>query len=139
MEDINRRGAMALGLGVATATPLVGLATPAAAGMYGPDVGKEVMPGTREMDLGDWPVKIGAYTKVTVRDYIGAPGAHWPEEKMANDMVCQILEGAFKVKQGDNTFMAETGDTFACGIGTLEEDWNEGSVDGVMRVVDLIA
>ena len=72
MEDINRRCAMALGLTAAAATPLVGLAGPAAAAMYGPDVGKEVMPGTREIDLGDYPVKMGPYTKATVRDYVGA-------------------------------------------------------------------
>ena len=36
MEDMDRRSAMALGLTVAAATPLVALATPAAAAMYGP-------------------------------------------------------------------------------------------------------
>ena len=139
MEDMNRRTAMAFGLTVAAATPLVALATPAGAAMYGPDDGKEVMPGTREIDLGDYPVKMGPYTKITMRDYVGAPGAHWPEEKMKNDMVCLVLEGAFKVKQGENTFMAETGQLFACGIDSLEEDWNEGSVAAVMRVINLYA
>jgi hypothetical protein len=139
MDDMTRRSALTLGLTVAAAMPVAVAATPAAAAMYGPDAGKEIMPGVREIDLGDWPVKIGSYTKVTVRDYVSAPGAHFPEEKMANDMVCQILEGAYKVKQGENTFVAETGHTFACGIDTLEEDWNEGSVDAVMRVVNLLA
>jgi hypothetical protein len=125
-------------LTAATASPLVTLPTPAAAAMYGPDAGKEIMPGVREVDLGDWPAKIGTYAKVTVRDYISAPGGHFPEEKMANDMVCQILEGAFKVRQDDNVFVADTGHTFACSIGMLEEDWNEGSVDAVMRVVNLL-
>ena len=43
--------------------------------MYGPDDGKEVMPLISwEIDLGDYPVKMGPYTKATVRDYVGAPG-----------------------------------------------------------------
>jgi hypothetical protein len=58
---------------------------------------------------------------------------------MKNDMICLVLEGAFKVKQGENAFMVETGQMFACGIDSLEEDWNEGSVDSVMRVINLYA
>ena len=138
MDDMNRRSAMALGLTVAAAAPLVALASPAAAAMYGPEAGKEILPGIREVDLGEWPAKIGTYAKVKVQDYISAPGTHFPEDKMANDMICQILEGAFKVARGGETFVADTGHTFACAKGALEEDWNEGNVDAVMRVINLL-
>ena len=49
MEDMNCRSAMALGLTVAAATPLVALATPAAAAMYSLEDGKEIMPGVRQV------------------------------------------------------------------------------------------
>ena len=52
MEDMNCRSAVALGLTVAAATPLVALATPAVAAMYGPDEGKEYHPGVRVIMLG---------------------------------------------------------------------------------------
>jgi hypothetical protein len=37
MEQMNRRAAITLGLAVVAAPPLVGLTTPAAADMYGPE------------------------------------------------------------------------------------------------------
>ena len=40
MEKMDRRSTVALGLTAAAATPLLALATPAVAAMYGPDEGR---------------------------------------------------------------------------------------------------
>lgn len=138
MNDMNRRSAMALGLTVAVATPLVALATPAVAAMYGPDDGKEIMPGIRQVELGEWPVDLPTYTKTKINDFVVAPGAAFPVETMMNDMICHILEGEFWVKQGDKEFIAKAGDVFACAKDLTEEDKNQGSVTAVMRVIDLL-
>ena len=137
MNDLNRRSALAL-FSVAAATPLVGLSTPAAAAMYGPNDGKEILPGVRQVELGEWPVNIATYKKAVVNDYVAAPGASFPVETMKNDMICHILEGEYWVKQDDKEFTAKTGHVFTCTIGMTEEDKNTGSVAAVMRVVDLL-
>ena len=66
MEDISRRSAVAFGLTMVAATPLVGLATPAAAAMYGPNEGKEYHPGVRVVMLGKRDSMIPAYKEVPV-------------------------------------------------------------------------
>lgn len=135
METLDRRSALALG--AAVLAPLVISSRPAAAAMYAADAGKEIMPGVREIALGEWPIMLSAYKKAVVADYVVAPGSGFPNEKMPNDMICQILEGEFLVKQDDNEYMAKTGHTFACATGSTEEDKNQGSVAAVMRVINL--
>ena len=137
MSDLNRRSALAL-FSVATAAPLVGLATPAAAEMYGPNEGKEIMPGTRQVDLGEYPVSIGGYKKAVVTDYVTAPGGVFPVDTMKNDMICHILEGQYWVKQNDWVFTAKAGHVFTCATGMTEEDKNTGTVTAIMRVTDLL-
>lgn len=139
MDDVNRRSAMTLGLTMAAAAPLVALATPATAEMYGPDAGKEIMPGIRQVELGEWPVNFGGYTKAVVNDYIIAPGVGFPEEAMKNDMICQMMEGEVWVKQGGNEFTAKAGHVYSCATGTTEEDKNEGETVAIMRIIDLFA
>jgi hypothetical protein len=138
MELMNRRAAMTLGLAVVAAPPLVGLATPAAAEMYGPDAGEEILPGIRQDDLGKWPVSFASYKTAVVTDYVFAPGSGFPNEAMKNDMICQILEGEIWIKQGDNEFTAKSGHVFACAKDSFEEDRNQGSAAAVMRVIDLL-
>jgi hypothetical protein len=138
MEQMNRRAAITLGLAVVAAPPLVGLTTPAAADMYGPEAGKEILPGIRQVDLGKWPVSFAAYKTAVVTDYVFAPGSGFPNEAMKNDMICQILEGEIWIKQGDNEFTAKSGHVFACAKDSFEEDKNQGSAAAVMRVIDLL-
>ena len=137
MDDVNRRSAMTFGLTVAVAAPLVALSTPATAEMYGPDVGKEIMPGIRQVELGEWPVKFGGYTRAVANDYIMGPGTAFPEEVMKNDMLCQIMEGEIVINQDGNISTAKTGHVYSCMIGTVETDKNEGDTSAIMRVIDL--
>jgi hypothetical protein len=138
MENMNRRSALALGLSAST-VPLLALATPAAAAMSAADAGKEIMPGVRQVELGEWPVAIATYKKAVMNDYIVAPGSGFPVDTMKNDMVCIIMEGKFDVKQDGKPFTADTGHVFTCATGQTEEDTNPGDVAAVMRVIDLMA
>ena len=139
MDDVNRRSAMTLGLTMAVAAPLVALPTSAAAEMYGTDAGKEIMPGIRQVELGEWPVNFGGYTKAVANDYIVAPGMGFPEEVMKNDMLCQMMEGELQITLDGNLFAGKTGHVFSCVVGMTEQDMNEGSVPAIMRVIDLFA
>ncbi len=141
MENMNRRSAMALGLTVAAATPLVALATPAAAAMYGPDDGKELFPGVRAVDLGERESMIGAYKTVSMLDVVFQPGAVFPlGDPMEHDMACHIAEGELQVKQGETEFSVKAGGVWSCGKGsTTEGATNTGSEVAVMRVIYLKA
>ncbi len=138
MDDVNRRSAMTLGLTMAAAAPLVALPTSAAAEMYSADVGKEIMPGIRQVELGEWPVNFGGYTKAVANDYIVAPGKGFPEEVMKNDMLCQMMEGELQITQDGTLFAGKTGHVFSCVVGTTEKDMNESSATAIMRVIDLL-
>jgi len=138
MEDINRRFAMSLGLTVAVATPIVTLATPAVAAVYGPDEDKEFHPGVRVVMLGKRDSMISAYKQVQLSDTVFQPGSSWPDEPMPNDMVCTVIEGELEITQGDMKFTCKDGDVYACGKGTHEAAINKGTVAAVMRVIDLL-
>jgi hypothetical protein len=136
MESLNSRSALILGVAL---VPVVGLPRPAAAAsMYGPDAGKEIMPGIRQVDLGKWPIGIAAYKTAVVTDYVFAPGSGFPDEAMKNDMICQIMEGEVWVKQGDKAYTAKVGHVFTCAKDSFEEDRNQSSATAVMRVIDLM-
>ena len=136
MESLNRRSALFLGVVLA---PVMGLSRPAAAAsMYGPDAGKEILPGIRQVDLGKWPINIATYKMAVVTDYVFAPGSGFPDEAMKNDMICQIMEGEVWVKQGDKAYTAKAGHVFACAKDTFEEDKNQSNAPAVMRVIDLM-
>lgn len=138
MEEMNRRSAMALGLTVAAATPLVALATPAVAAMYGPDEGKEYHPGVRVIMLGKRDSMIPAYKQVQLSDTVFQPGSTWPDEAMPNDMVCTVIEGELEITQGDMKFTCKAGDVYSCGKDTHEAATNKGTVAAIMRVIDLL-
>ena len=138
MEDMNRRSAVALGLTIAAATPLVALATPAVAAMYGPDEGKEYHPGVRVIMLGKRDSMIPAYKQVQLSDTVFQPGSTWPDEPMPNDMVCTVIEGELEITQGDMKFTCKSGDVYSCGKDTHESATNKGTVAAVMRVIDLL-
>jgi hypothetical protein len=135
MENLNRRSALFLGAALA---PVIGMPQPAAAAsMYGPDAGKEILPGIREVNLGKWPISLAAYKTAEVTDYVFAPGSGFPDEAMKNDMICQIMEGELWVKQGDKAYTAKAGHVFACAKDTFEEDRNQSNAPSVMRTINL--
>jgi hypothetical protein len=143
MTTIARRSALALVPIIAV--PFLGRPRPAtAASMYSPDVGKEAVKGVRQVDLGKFPIGIGNYKTAVVTDYVFLAGSGFPDDVMKNDMVCQMLEGAVRVKQSgnpgrpDSEFVAKTGHVFTCAINSHESDTNEGSEMAVMRVIDLM-
>lgn len=139
MEDIDRRSAMALGLTVAAATPFVALATPAVAAMYGPEDGEEVMPGIRQVKLGEFPATFGGYAKAVVSDYIYAPGVVEPSSAMPNDMICQIVEGELLTTlRGEEPSTSKVGRLWTCAKDALEANTNETDAIAVMRVIDLL-
>ena len=138
MKDLNRRSAMALGLTAAAAAPLVALATPAVAEMYGPTEGKEFHPGVRVVMLGKRDSMISAYKEVQLSDAVFQPGSTWPDEEMPNDMVCTVIEGELEITQGDMKFTCKQGDVYSCGKGTHEMATNKGTVAAVMRTIDLL-
>ena len=134
METMDRRSAMALGL-FASAALLPG---PAKAEMYARHAGIEVTPGVRRIDLGRWPVALPTYRSIVMADYVVAPGAGFPQEKIRYDRICHVLEGEFRVKK-DREFTVKAGDVYVCVIGETKEDTNPGQVDAVLRVIALKA
>jgi len=138
MKDMDRRSVMALGLTVAAATPLVALATPAVAAMYGPEEGKEYHPGVRVIMLGNRESTIAAYKQIQMSDTVFQPGSTWPDEPMPNDMVCTVIEGELEITQGDMKFTCKGGDVYSCGKDTHEAATSKGAVAAVMRVIDLL-
>ena len=138
MDDLDRRSAMAVGLTVAAATPLLSLTTPARAEEYGPDEGTEVAPGVRWVDLGEGHSDMPAYKSIKIGDAVYQPGAGTPEALMDNDMVCTILAGEFAIKQGEKEFTVKEGDVYSCGKGRPEESKNTSSAVGIHRIAILI-
>jgi quercetin dioxygenase-like cupin family protein len=138
MENMNRRSAVALGLTAAAGIPLAGLATPAAAAMYGPDEGKEYHPGVRVIMLGKSDSMIPAYKTIQLSDTVFQPGSTWPDEPMPNDMVCTVIEGELEITQGDKKFICKNGEVYSCGKDTHEAATNKGTVAAIMRVIDLL-
>ncbi|HEY3144704.1 MAG TPA: hypothetical protein VGJ75_00065 [Dongiaceae bacterium] len=141
MTSITRRSAFALGM----AAPVLALPqqAEAAGDLYGPDAGKEILPGIRQIDLGKFPVGFGGYKSTVVTDYAAAPGAEFPDDVMKNDMVCLVLSGEFLVTQkgpgaAAAPFTVKAGGVYACAKDSHEMDKNTGSVQAVMRVVDLL-
>jgi hypothetical protein len=139
MKAVNRRSTLALGL-TAAASPLIAWATPAAAQTYGPDEGKELAPGVREVTLGERASVIPAYAMVKLRDVVIQPGAKTPDNMMANDMLCHMTEGELSVVQNEKKFTAKKGDVWTCAkADTTEGTQNTSSAVAIMRVIDLMA
>ena len=140
MTSITRRSALALSM-VAPALALPKQA--AAADMYGPGAGKEILPGVRQIDLGKFPINFGGFKTAVVTDYAAKPGAEFPDDVMKNDMVCVILPGEYLVKQSgpgaaDHEFTVKAGGVYSCAKDSHEADKNTSSVQAVMRVIDLL-
>ncbi|ATU94982.1 hypothetical protein [Phyllobacterium zundukense] len=138
METVNRRSTLALGLTMA-ATPLMTWATPVAAQTYGPDEGKELAPGVREIALGERASNIKAYAMVKLRDVVIQPGAKTPDNMMENDMLCHMTEGELSVVQNEKKFTVKKGEVWTCAkADTTEGTQNTSSAVAIMRVIDLM-
>ena len=135
MLDIDRRSALAIGF-----AGLSGLVLPeqAAAQTYGPNEGKELTKGVRQIDLGERESLIPAYKKVRLRDIVLQPGAKTPDNAMMNDMLCHMTEGELAVVQNDKQFTVKKGDVWTCAKGiTTEGTQNKGNAVAIMRIIDL--
>ena len=137
MTDFNRRSAMTVGLSVAAATPFGLLPKPAVAEIYAADAGKEIMPGIRQVELGEWPVDFGGYKRAVASDYIIAPGAGFPDDTMKNDVLCQMMEGELEITLNGTAFTGKVGHMFSCVVGTTETDMNKTAAAAIMRSIDL--
>lgn len=138
MTKLPRRATFKFGL-LAAATPALAAARPAAAAMYGPEEGRELVEGVRQVDLGERESMIG-YQRVSMRDIVYQPGAASSNPSMPNDMICHMAEGELEIDQGDgNTFLARQGDVWTCAEGTPETNTNASDAVAVMRVIDLHA
>jgi mannose-6-phosphate isomerase-like protein (cupin superfamily) len=142
MEDLNRRSAMALGLTVAAATPLVALGTPAGAAeivpTYGPNDGEEIAPGVRLVEVGTWDSDMTGIKSVLVLDAVFQPGAADKESVMDNDMICFITAGEFTIKKADKEFNVKKGEYYTCGKGKTDQATNLSKEVGIHRITILI-
>ncbi len=137
MTLCNRRSAVALGLTTAAAGLLTNSIS-ADAQTHGPNAGKEIAPGVRQVDLSKRNSMISGYKVVSMRDIVFQPGKGIPERPMENAMVCHITEGELRIKQGAMEFTAKKNDVYSCAKGESEQATNAGSVVAVMRVIDLL-
>ena len=136
MVDMDRRSTLAFGPVTAS---LLALPGSAAAETYGPDEGKELAPGVRQVDLGKRETMIPTYKTVSMRDFVYQPGASTTNPAMGNDMVCHCLEGEFMITQGEGMeFKAKKGDVWSCAKGMPENGKNTGNTVAIMRVIDLL-
>jgi quercetin dioxygenase-like cupin family protein len=136
MLDIDRRSALAIGF-----AGLSGLVLPelAAAQTYGPNEGKELTQGVRQVDLGERESLIPAYKKVHLRHIVLQPGAKTPDNAMMNDMLCHMTEGELAVVQNDKQFTVKKGDVWTCAKGiTTEGTQNKSNAVAIMRIIDLL-
>jgi quercetin dioxygenase-like cupin family protein len=136
MLDIDRRSALAIGF-----AGLSGLVLPehAAAQTYGPNEGKELTQGVRQIDLGERESSIPAYKRVRLSDIVLQPGAKTPDNVMMNDMLCHMTEGELAVVQNDRQFTVKKGDVWTCAKGiTTEGTQNKSNAVAIMRIIDLL-
>ena len=137
MKGMNRRSTMALGLSAA-ASPLFISSVSAAVPAYGPNDGKELVPGVRVVELGTFNSDIPAYKSISMVDIVFQPGAVFPETPMDNDMVCQIMAGEFKIKKADKEFTLKEGEMYTCSKGKTDGNTNTSAVVGIHRVAILV-
>jgi quercetin dioxygenase-like cupin family protein len=135
MAQVNRRSLLALG---AAAAPALAFAAPSAAQDYGPEDGTELLPGVRQVDLGEHEAIIPGYSRVRMRDILIEPGVEFDPFPMENDMVCHMTAGELEVIQDGTTFTMRTGEVWTCAEGTEEGGHNRADVLAVMRVTDLV-
>jgi hypothetical protein len=143
MGEIDRRSALLLGL-ITSGTALVST-DPAMAQPYRPDEGQEVRPGVRRVNLGERGPMPGrdtvlpGYMKIVGRDFLFQPGVKDRVDAMGNDMLCQCIEGEFRIDhRHGHSFTAKKGDVWTCLKGDPEDVDNLGTTVAIMRVIHLL-
>jgi len=135
MQKVNRRSAVALGLGAASAA----MVKPAAA-QTTDIVGKDTTPwpGVVVRVYSETPAIIPGFKNVQLRDVIIQPGSKTMGPPMMNAMVCHITEGELRIEQEGKTFTAKKNFIWTCNKDTKEQAYNDGNVVGIMRITDLM-
>jgi len=135
MQKVNRRSAVALGLGAASAA----MVKPAAA-QTTDIVGKDTTPwpGVVVRVYSETPAIIPGFKNVQLRDVIIQPGSKTMGPPMMNAMVCHITEGELRIEQEGKTFTAKKNFIWTCNKDTKEQAFNDGNVVGIMRITDLM-
>ncbi|TKC81323.1 hypothetical protein FAZ69_28770 [Trinickia terrae] len=138
MDSVNRRSVLVFGLAAAVASPALLLPTAAAAQRYHADEGKQIAPGVRRVELSKRASEISAYKALSMVDVVFQPKSKFANTAMANDMVCQCLEGELVIDQGMGQWVAKANDVWSCRKGMPETTENRSdSVVGIMRVINL--
>jgi quercetin dioxygenase-like cupin family protein len=134
MEAINRRSALAVGLGAASVLVIGGSGRAEAAVEQ-----KTIAKGVVQRNLGEGQAIIPGYGKVMLRDIVIQPGASTPPNNaMKNAMVCHVTQGQLEVVQDGKTFTAKTNHVWTCNVGTVEQSFNKGKSVAIMRITDLL-
>src|SRR5437868_11739218 len=119
MRNIDRRSAVALGLGAASATlmkPVMAQTTASPA-----PTETSPSPGVVVRTYGEERSLIPGFRTVMMRDVILQPGAKTKEDtEMMNAMVCHIAEGELRVVQDGKPFAAKKNYVWTCNTGTKE-------------------
>jgi hypothetical protein len=135
MSEMSRRAALAIGLVGASA-----VATMTSNAVDAADGETTIAKGVVVRKLGEGPAMIPGYRKVVLRDVVLEPGASSPPNNaMKNPMVCHITEGELRVVQDGKSFMAAKNHVWTCDTGTVEQVFNQGNVQAIMRITDLMA
>ncbi len=136
MRGMGRRSVLFAGM---AAAPALALSRSTAAATHGPEKGKEIAPGVRQVDLGNREAMIPGYKMVSMRDMVYQPGASTRNPGMKNDMVCHCLKGELAIDEGEGRqFAAKKGDVWSCRVGLPENIKNTGDTVAIMRVIDLL-
>jgi hypothetical protein len=134
LAGIDRRTALALGIGAVAATVADQQSTAFAA------IGEEtkIAEGVTAKTLGEGPSIIPGFAKVRLRDITMQPGSSFALRPMMNSMVCHTLQGEMEIDQGERKFTAKKDYVWTCTKGMSEGASNKGSTVAVMRVTDLL-
>jgi hypothetical protein len=134
MSGIDRRTALGLALGAATAVVADQRSTALAA------VGDEtkISEGVTAKVLSEGPSIIPGFAKVRLRDITMQPGSGFAPRPMMNSMICHALQGEMEIDQGERKFTAKKDHVWTCTNGMSEGASNKGSTVAVMRVADLL-
>src|SRR5213080_4589511 len=137
MKKIDRRSALAIGLGAASAA----VVKPAVAQTTDALAGKDATPwpGVVVRTYGEAPAMIPGFKTVSMRDIIMQPGSKTMGPPMENAIVCHITEGELRVEQDGKTFTAKKDFVWTCNKDTKEQASNAGNAVAVMRITDLKA
>ena len=135
MSAIDRRTALAIGIGAAAIVVADRSAAVAAVGDE-----RKLAEGVTVKVLGEGPSIIPGFPKVRLRHITMQPGSSFPPIPMQNSMICHIVQGEIEVEQPGHggKFTAKTDHVWSCTKGMSEGGANKGSTVAIMSVSDLL-